>query len=528
MHLPGPSLQRLNRSAALALWTVLGIWGVLALASVFLMSLGTDEAWVLNGLRSLLRPTIPHLSTELIMTNGGPFALLNLGAEALLGGRLWAHRLISAAAMTGACVLVLRQRRIDARTPGTYLLGFAVLLAVPGIAEIGTAALGTSVGLFLMLASMVAWTSAATPTWSRVLFGGMLYGLAAASRFDLVLFGPAVLLVASFRTPASGGLELRLDVPALQFVAIGLAVFLGNLWVMSFAASTLSAAATGDVTGLTRWTIDYPTLFNQWRALAAFVSPALLAILAIGSLWIGNRRTTEFEKLLLTTGVVLLLSWLLRAPIPHLRYALPGLFCVVAAGALALQRLASLQIESGAARQLLLCQCLCIVAAIGGVASLARSVVMSDSDYVSWEWSQEMASDYFRRFEAQSDQRRVAEHLRTRIDPAARVYSAVPFALRYLSERPIVDLGAIDADAAASRIEFPKRFLVLTPATGSYFHLTQQSASWLLDNSSMVAQFGRYSIYELKPGTDRDMKNLMFVRGNYLAHPGSQPWFGRK
>ena len=54
MHLPLPNFATGTATLAAALRTSVVVWALLAVAAVFVMTLGTDEAWVLNGLRSVL------------------------------------------------------------------------------------------------------------------------------------------------------------------------------------------------------------------------------------------------------------------------------------------------------------------------------------------------------------------------------------------------------------------------------------------------------------------------------------------
>ena len=77
------------------------IWGTLVIACMFLLTLGTDEAWVLNGLRSCLEPVVADLSSEVIETNGGLFAAANILLELLFGSQVWIHRLFSVACLLG-------------------------------------------------------------------------------------------------------------------------------------------------------------------------------------------------------------------------------------------------------------------------------------------------------------------------------------------------------------------------------------------------------------------------------------------
>jgi hypothetical protein len=78
----------------------------------------------------------------------------------------------------------------------------------------------------------------------------------------------------------------------------------------------------------------------------------------------------------------------------------------------------------------------------GGIGETLRSVVLGEGDYLSWEWSREMGLDYFRRFQAVRDQWAAAEYVKNQIPTDAMVFSTIqPYALRYLTHRPIIDLS---------------------------------------------------------------------------------------
>ena len=526
-------------AAAAALRVGLLVWALLAVAAVFVMTLGTDEAWVLNGLRSVLHPQVEHLSTELIVTSGGPFALVNVLLESAAGSRVWLHRLVSLACLGGAFVLVLRHGG-EVRTPASARWAMAApLVAVPGAAEVGTAALGTSMGLCLMLAALTLWASTRAALGWRVAGGGLLYGLAAAARFDLVLVGPAVLLASSVRLTGERHVELRLNRGAWAFVAIGITLFLLNQWLMGLSANAMAGIEVSAATGLDPWSLNYPKQLNQWFTLTTFAPLAWLAVMTISAFWWPQATAAtrganptdapRFETLLAVTGAVLLAAWLVRAPIPHLRYAFPALFCFAALAAFGLRGLLVRALASGSTRHVLLCHCAALACVLGSIGTTTRSLVMSDSDYASWEWTHEMPFDYFRRFEARQHQQDAAAFLRDQLPADARIYSHVPYALRYLTHRPVVAIDKVlvtnAADAAATHAQ---RYLVLTPAIGTYFSMRPESAMWVLAQAPLIKQIGRYSIYKLPAGTDADLSHLQLSRSSYDGHPASVVWFGRR
>jgi len=407
----------------------------------------------------------------------------------------------------------------------------AVLVAIPGGAEVGTAALGTSTGLFFMVAAIALWSSPGASAQVRTLGTGLLYGMAAASRFDLVLFGPALLVASAWRVDESGKVRMQWNSASWSAVAIGVAVFALNHWVMNVAARGNTVGDIGSATGLTGWGLNYPRLLNRWLTATTFAPLPFLAIAAVSAFWtrperLGGREAVlpSREILLIVTGTVLLTGWLLSAPIPHLRYAYPALFCFAALGALGLQRAAIWSAARGTTYHLMLCHFVALACVVGSVATTARSLVMSNSDYASWEWTHEMAYDYFRRFEAKQDQDEVVRFLRNGVPQDAVLYSYVPYALRYLTQRPVI---ALDKPAAwDSPTGRRPRFIVLTPAVGTYFYLPAGVATWLERNGKLTRQIGRYSIYAIAEQAE-PVPDLRLRRTSYYGHPDSQPWFGR-
>ena len=271
-------------------------------------------------------------------------------------------------------------------------------------------------------------------------------------------------------------------------------------------------------------------LLNRWFTATTFAPFPFLAIAAVSAFWARpdpidrEAAIPSRETLLAVTGTVLLAGWLLRAPIPHLRYAYPALFCFAALGAVGLQRAAAWSVAQRSTYHFMLCHYVALACVIGSIATTARSLVMSDSDYASWEWTHEMAYDYFRRFEAKQHQQEVARFLRDELPHEAALYSYVPYALRYLTQRPVI---ALDKPAAwATPTGGRPRYIVLTPAVGTYLYLPVEVANWLHRNGKLTRQIGRYSIYAIAEHAE-PAPDLKLRRTNYKGHPDSQPWFGR-
>jgi hypothetical protein len=502
---------------------------------VFLTTLGTDEAWVLNGLRSYLRPPVPNLSSEPVVTNGGLFALVNLGLEYAFGSSVWVHRLFSLSSLLALVAIVSWQARSMQRSARLDYLAIAPLLGIAGTAEVGTAALGTSTAVALAALAGLIWSGSAAPGIGRIMLCGLLFGLGASSRFDLVLFAPALLLASSLDLEDRSRPRLKVPWGAVAVVVLGLGVFAINQVLMAGAAhpivaSRLNAEETMAVTGISGPFLDYPRVLNRLTIAIGFASPALMVLASAAPFCRHAKEArhsqgsgTRFVVLVLTMAWVLWLGWMLRAPIPHLRYLWPSLGLFAVAGGVGLSTLHQSYVQVSDSPKALLCRLVALGLVLGGLGGTFRSLVMGEGDYLSWEWSREMGLDYFRRFQHLRDQRSAAAYLRNEIARDATVLAYVPFSLRYLGDRPVVAAGAPVAAQGGEH----KTFLILSPEVGTYFYLPPETFEWIEAHGRLTAQFGRYSFYELPAGPPRDASVLRLSRTNYEKHPGSQYWFGR-
>lgn len=519
--------------ARVGLHVAIWLWVACAIATVFLMTLGTDEAWVLSGLRSYLRPPVPDLSTPPVPTSGGVFAAANLALEAAFGSGVAIHRLFSLACLLALVVAAAALGRTDGRR-GLEPLAVAPLLAVAGTAEVGTAALGTSAAVLLAVIATVVWCRSGAPRLGRAAAAGLLFGLAAATRFDLVLFAPALVAVSAVERRPGERPRLVFPWAALAAAVVGGAVFLANQALMTRAAhalvtAQLSAAHLASVTGVQGVQgvlVDYPRLLNRVTIAVGFASPGALVLaasLAGGTPAEGDAGVRRrVATVLVAIGAATWVAWILRAPIPHLRYLWPSLALLGIAAGIGLPALARALAARGSAWPLAAAYFVAAGLVLGGVAGTFRSVVASDTDAVSWEWSRETAMDQFRRFDAVLEQRALAAFVRDRIPAGATILSYVPFPLRYLAGRPIVDVVSGSPTGTGGEV-----YLVLTPMVGSYLYLRPEAYAWIGERGQLVAQFGRSSIYRLPDGPPRDPDLLALPRTSYERHPSSPPWFGR-
>lgn len=500
-------------------------WFVLALGCVLLIALGVDEAWSLNGLRSCLEPPVKDLSSQPTATSGGLFALANLALEFLFGSRVWVHRLFSFACLLGLVGVVWSSGRAGRRrTTLAGLLAVAPLLGLPGTAEEGTAALGTSSAALLMIGACLVWSESPTPEIGRSVLCGLLFGLAAASRFELVIVAPVVLAVASLHNDGGGRLRLRVPAHALVMVAIALCLFAANFLVMRSAASrnghpyTITELRAGTGTAAPSGRIDHAGLMNHVFIAQDFCPIGLLVLASIAPFWswrVGPKpapAVIRFSVLMLVLGWILWAAWIARAPIPHIRYLWPSLVCFAILGGLALSECHERALRLQRPFPAIACQLVALGLVLGGVSCTFRSLVFGDYDLLSLERARWVSTVSYRKFQYIQNQQAVTNHLKTLVpSDATIVCDAQPYTFRYLTHRPVPRLQDFIKSFRPER-GLGRVYLVIPPANDNSFRRSPEASLWFAAHSRLDAQFGRYSVYELPDGLPADPSLLI---GNY-------------
>ena len=424
----------------------------------------------------------------------------------------------------------------------------------------GATALGTTTGVLLLVGAATLWFRPGAPGAKRVVFCGVLFGLAAGSRFDLCLFAPAFLLISCFDRNSSGRISLRFPIQEMAVAILALGIFVANVVLLPSltpdAVTTANLARLMEGTGTTSPIafLDYPRQLNKVLIGQSFAPLVLLILASLLPFWnqgagsVGKTPVSRFQLFLLAAGWTFWCGWFFQAPIPHLRYAWPALVCFAI---LAGHGLASLYRNAQAANKPLHALGLLTIAAalvLGGTLGTFRSVVMGESNYISWEWSREMPADYFRRFQHLKDQRDTMDFLRQLPEDATIICFDVPYTYRYLTHRPIIAMkeyrtapkkqetvALLQQAARPGRLPVPPTielqhdepvvvYLVMPPAIGTYLQLPREGFQWVGSNGDLAAQFGRYSVYELRTPLPRDVEFLRPIRLNYRGHPKSIPW----
>jgi hypothetical protein len=516
-------------------------WTVLSLACVFLITNGSDEAGVLLGVQSLIVPANVDYTIGPVFSNGGLLTPVHLAIEVVVGNQVWVHRSVSwiclAVVLAGLFAGALRR----GASRSMALLALAPLLGLTGTAEVCTAAWGTSLAFLLLLVAAQVWGSQGDTGagLGRAVLAGLLFGLAASARSELIVFPLAVLLLAFVRLRPNFAIRARFPWPELVLVLLGLAVFAANMIVHRLLTAEFDAQAGLSLVGMfaskngEKLNISSVFLLNKWMIGEAFLAVPWLLLASVVPFWVlpgedGEARSPQrrFAMIVLLMGWGIWLWWHINAPIAFLRYIWIGLACFAVLLGDGLERLYRAADHLGLQWVKITCLLVAIVFVGSGTATTLRSVVMGDQDAEIWEWQREMRIDFFRRFEAIKSQQAVMAYIRDKIPASEEIVTAsLPFTMRYLTGRPVVVVSEFITKPAR---EDRKVHLVLTPMYGLWFFPRRPVAEWLETHARLEAEWGRYSLYEVSAAelvrAGPEFKAIMVA---YEGHPLSSPWYAR-
>jgi len=486
------------------------------LIGAFFLTAGTDETWILHGVRGLAHggrygSASPYVT---VYSTGGLFTAVATVLEALGGGRLLIVRLLSILSLAALVALLIRRTPSilgGDGTPAERWIAAVPILGVHGTFLIGSQAYGEILATTLLFAGAFLWASRPAGTWSRRLAVGALFGLAAAARLNLVV-GLAAIPAAAFVFSRTR----REIVDALIAAATGAVVFaiqwkglqLLSVDVREVEQSAGNYGLSGGVGSLGYFIpqrLGYFAIAQDFMPLVLLV--ALTAAWVVTRSRVANPRTPD---LLVAFGWILWFSWLGRSPIPHLRYLWPALAAFAYVGGLVLALVyRGLGVSPQPAVRLAV---LVVGLACGasGYVEASRNMLAGNSDILSWEWQrgcpQSLQYGPFKQLRAQRDLVRKLQEL-----PPDQGVASIGFdtALAYLSRRQILPLDAyyeerVPSLAGAVRSAglplgtFP-RWLVLTPIINRHrgCQMSPQLHQWIESNCALRERYTGYLLYEV-------------------------------
>jgi hypothetical protein len=519
------SLSSLDKALWLALMALTALCAVLLVSGVFALTMGYDEAWILLGIEGIVRERAPEVAIAPVLTSGGLYALVQLAITAVAHNALWVHRLFTVACTLALGLWVYRLGREIAGEARGGLFVLAGLLLAPGTLVLGALAHATLVAFLLVLLALRTFELTAHHRPLRIVATGVLAGLAAATRLDCVTLLPALPIYAVM----SGRAAKRERLDALCSAALGGLVLLLSMRIYRAAgvADGTEEASAAVAAGLNGLSINYPYLLNKWVIAQGFMPfPLMLGATLVGALLLREYRHTRdparglpFWAGLLPFAWLSTLAWLVKTPIPHLRYLWPALASfglMLGLGFAAFERRSR---ERGTAGTRVLMLVLALSSLLASAGSTLRHLVHGESNILSWEWAGQSEAAYFTRFRYVIHQREAVQHLVRTTAPNERVLALVrDKELGYLAGRDVLEVDVLRSRKQWDPRTLP-RHLVMSPIMGNLLFLSDEGRAWLEKNCELEASFGQYAFYKVVGQYPSDPAVLTARTGKYAGHP---------
>jgi hypothetical protein len=503
---------------------------VICCFGIFLMTLGTDEAWILMGPRGL-NEFGKYGEGSVIRSDystAGPHTVLAFLLYGLGRGRLEVIRILSPLSLAAlVIVLGLLTHRVQSDRGSISWIAICPILAVRGTFMLGAQAYGEVLATSLVAGGALLWATLPVGTWRRRLWVGLILGLAAAARLNCVLGAIALPLAALlFGSPRWG--EVRDGLFSMVTALACLGIQVAFLYWVSVPLQSEAVTASLEAYGLGhvfRGPLAYfiPERLNYWIVGEDFLPFSVAVLITAGWLW--ARRQVERASgmdFLLTFAWLLWIVWHVQAPIAHLRYLWPAMVSFYLVGGVVLARLYRRAVEEPLpALRLGICA-VCVALVFSGYLEGARTYLGGDSDALSWEWQRAARQSLqYGPFSAIRSQRQMCRHLQN-LPPQDRVATlGVDTALSFLTHRALIPIESIypganpglyrraAEDAHAAR----PRWLALLPFVNRHpdGYLSPALCEWIAQNCALEARYGPYILYKIT-GSLPDRYDLFRLR----------------
>lgn len=470
---------------------------------VLALTVEPDEVWILMSTMKAFGIPLPPTSAldNPVTTTGGLHFVLH-GLMALLwGGDLLVHRLasISVTLILLGLVFNLIERRIKDRVLAAA--GTALFAAAPGFLLQASLATAEIIATTVFLLAALFWVRFGSRSAGMAILGGVLFGLACATRMTCLSMLPAILV---WSVLAHRGWVARLVHPVLA-VAVAVLVFVGcvAVYFVAFGDAPWSEflVATGLSTGVSHPFSGIMLRLN-YMVVADGIIP-VLSIVALAGWFISRLEAGEDDReivglcgFLLLAGGAGWFAWVLKAPIPHIRYLWPAIPLLwLTAILLGLSALRRVRRE----RTLMIAHLvLIIMCAVQGLLNM-RMLAVGDSLTLVYEIARKTELGTPRDFFVARRNQEAMAGLVGSLPSSANIHALVEqaaYPITYLSGRTVKSFAQpIKASA--------EDYLLVQPSDYSIWPASWDSISWLHDNTTLVARHGEYALYRVREGAQR-------------------------
>lgn len=489
-----------NHSGMKAIYSVVVVCFFLTFGvGVFAMTLEPDESWILLSTMKAFGIPLPPTSAvdHPVLTSGGLHFLLH-GLMALEWGKdILPHRLASLGSTLILLGIVFKLIESQVKDRVLAAAGTALFATAPGFLLQSSLATAEIVASTTFLLATLYWVYFGSRSAGMALLGGVLFGLACATRMTCLSMLPAILVWSVLTQPSW---RARVIYPLLG-IAVALIVFASFEAAYIFAFSDFSLTAFSKnalATGLSR---PYEGIIMRLNYLT--VGDGIIPVMGIVALtgWfitrldagIDDRKLLELCGLLFLAGCAGWLAWLFKSPIPHIRYLWPAIpllwLTAILLGISALRRVTSVKTVM-IAHVVIILMC-----AVQGALNV-RLLAVGDSLALVYEYARQSdikGSNYF--FQARINQEETARLLE-KLPASANIYAlveAAAYPLTYMSQRKIQKFRPPFKASAED-------YLLIQPWDRSIWLPGWSFISWIKENASLVDRNGQYELYRVREG----------------------------
>ena len=452
-----------------------------------------------------------------VVTSGGLYAAIHYPLM-LAGQPIEVHRLISFvfAGLTLVTVyMIVTAQHTDMRVG---LFGVVAFMTVPGFLLQAGMATAEMTSTFLLIAGAWYWTKGGNATLAGSVMSGILFGLSCATRTSALIALPAIVVWApyfarSFPHPILH--TLVVCVAALAIFLLSTAAYY-LLFQMEDSDSFVSYIGTG--TGIfhyrdiSSWLAYFLASENLFPIVTLVVSALALALAPPAGSFAAARPLCV---LLLLIGVIGWVAWIVKAPIPHLRYLWPALPALWLCGTLLLLGWLT---ELGPGRSRLLLQAAVVSVWTAQFAISFREVYDGDSLAVVYEAvGRAPIKSRLVFFLARQEQNELAS-LVSKLPADAQVCALmkeVSYPITFLTGRKIQSIS--DVPLSIHPVSYCA-YLVMFPSDKNMWVPTLSTQEWIRSNTKLYSRLGDYSVYQIEPGAPA-IGSPLDVRLGEQEHP---------
>lgn len=470
---------------------------------MFAMTLEPDEVWILMSTMKAFGIPLPPTSAvnHPVITSGGVHFVLHGLIALVWGADILVHRFVSIGVVLILLGIVFKLIEYHIKDRILALAGTALFATAPGFLLQASLATAEIIATTIFLLAVFYWIQFGSRSVGMALLGGFLFGLACATRMTCLSMLPAILIwsVLIHRSWAA-----RIIYPVLS-IAVAVFVFVGFVAAYSYTFSDspsnwnlMRMSFASDANGLGRSFEGFIMRLNYMEVANGIIP--VIAIVALAGWFINrleagedDRKFIELCGFLLLAGCIGWFSWVLKAPIPHIRYlwpVIPVLWLV--AILLGLSAMNRVQQKRTAVIAHLAIIIMCAFVGLRDV----RMLAVGDSLRLVYEAAHlsrlGTPEDFFI---ARRNQNEIAALLKN-LPAFATIYALsepAAYPMTYLSVRRV---KAFTRPFRASAEDY----LLVQPSDRFIWLPKWDLIGWLQDNTTLVEHRGGYDVYRVHEG----------------------------